>query len=77
MIVVMTVQGCWAFLKSKYEVEKWIDIESALFEFATVKTRNRDFDRANEDAKDYALLCCSLKKIYESNKAYLNRLIIQ
>jgi hypothetical protein len=49
------------FLKSKYEVEKWIDIEAALLEFASKKTSTRDFAHAKEDNEAYVALCRALK----------------
>lgn len=49
------------FLKSKYDVEKWIDIEAALLEYALEKTESNDFGYAEEDKMDYISLCKSLK----------------
>ena len=50
------------FLNSKYEVEKWIDIEAALLEFAIDKTNNGDYLCSEDDKKDYILLCKALKQ---------------
>ena len=49
------------YLKSKFEVEKWIDIEAALLEFASKKTTTRNFVYAKEDKEDYVALCRALK----------------
>ena len=49
------------FLKKKYDIEQWVDLEGALLDFATVKTKNHDFNNADEDACDFASLCLSLR----------------
>lgn len=49
------------FLRAKYNVEKWIDIEAALLEYALQKTQDRDVKYAAEDRKDFGLLCGALK----------------
>jgi hypothetical protein len=50
------------FLKSKYDLEKWIDIEAALLDYAIDKTKNGDYVFAKDDKKDYILLCNALKQ---------------
>lgn len=50
------------FLKGKYAVENWIDIEAALLEFALLKTENGDVRHAKEDNSDFLLLCRALKE---------------
>lgn len=49
------------FLKSKYDVEKWIDIEAALLEYAQIKTNYKQFSHAQEDEEDFLSLCKYLK----------------
>lgn len=49
------------FLKSKYDVNQWIDIESALLEYALDKTKSHIMAYASEDAKDFNALCQALK----------------
>jgi len=49
------------FLKSKYDVEKWIDIEAALLEYAQIKTNYKQFSHAHEDEEDFLSLCKYLK----------------
>lgn len=49
------------FLKSKYEVERWIDIEAALLEYAMTKTSNNLFAYAERDADDFVALRQALK----------------
>ena len=49
------------FLKSKYDVNQWIDIESALLEYAVIKTKRRIMAYAAEDAVDFKDLCQALK----------------
>ena len=49
------------FLRNKYQVEKWIDIEAALLEYAKIKTHKRDTDHAHEDKEDFFALCNSLR----------------
>ncbi len=45
------------FLNNKYEVEKWIDIEVALLEYALQKTEEGNFEIADDDQGDYLALC--------------------
>lgn len=49
------------FLKSKYQIELWIDIEAALLEFALKKTMSHNVGQALEDRTDFEALCQSLK----------------
>jgi hypothetical protein len=49
------------FIKSKYEVEKWIDIEAALLEYAMNKTSNSIMAYSKGDEIDFIALCKSLK----------------
>lgn len=49
------------FLRSKYNTEKWIDIEAALLDYARIKTNKRDVSFALEDRADFVALCQSLK----------------
>ena len=49
------------FLKSKCQVEKWIDIEAALLEYARNKTKGNDISHAAEDREGFGTLCQSLK----------------
>jgi len=49
------------FLKSKYDVNQWIDIESALLEYAVDKTKSHIMANAAEDAIDFKALCQALK----------------
>ncbi len=49
------------FLKSKYEIQLWIDIEAALLEYATIKTKNNSFEHAADDSSDFFALCQALK----------------
>lgn len=49
------------FLKSKYDVEKWIDIEASLLEYALEKTESNDYGYAADDKNDFIALCKSLK----------------
>lgn len=57
------------FLKSKYEVEKWIDIEAALLAFASKKTSTRDFAHAKEDKEAYVALCRALKDYLQEQQS--------
>lgn len=50
------------FLNNKYEVEKWIDIEAALLEYALQKTEEGNFEIADDDQGDYLALCGALKR---------------
>lgn len=50
------------FLKNKYDVERWIDIEASLLEFALEKTETKDLSYAEDDKEDFVLLCQSLKQ---------------
>lgn len=49
------------FLRQKYDVEKWIDIEDALLQFARKKYKDNDISHAKEDEIDYLAICNSLK----------------
>lgn len=60
------------FLKNKYDVEKWVDIEAALLEFALLKTRFASFDHSKEDEQDYVNLCMSLKSYIKKQQDYFN-----
>lgn len=55
-------QRLLGFLKGKYDVEKWIDIEAALLEYALDKTENHRVSNAEEDKEDYKQLCQALKQ---------------
>ena len=55
-------QRLLGFLKSKYDVDKWIDIEAALLEYALDKTENHRISNAEEDKEDYKQLCQALKQ---------------
>ena len=50
------------FLREKYAVENWIDIEAALLEYALLKTQNGEVQHAEEDKIDFFLLCDALKE---------------
>lgn len=50
------------YLKQKYSVEKWIDIEDALLQYARIKLKDNDISHAQEDKIDYLALCGSLKE---------------
>lgn len=54
-------QRLLGFLKEKYDVGKWIDIEAALLEYALDKTENHRISNAEEDKEDYIQLCQALK----------------
>lgn len=56
------------FLKNKYDVNRWIDIEAALLEYALSKTRAKDFAAAKEDAEDFSELCRALKDYLKSQQ---------
>lgn len=49
------------FLKRKYDVDKWIDIEAALLEYAQIKTKQNNLSHAHEDEEDFLSLCKYLK----------------
>lgn len=49
------------FIKSKYEVERWIDIEAALLEYAKYKTSNGIMAYSNGDEIDFIALRRYLK----------------
>ena len=49
------------FLRKRYQVEKWIDIEAALLEFAIQKTKSHNTIHANEDRIDFYHLRNSLR----------------
>lgn len=55
-------QRLLGFLKEKYDVEKWIDIENALLEYALDKTENHRISNAEEDKEDFKQLCQALKQ---------------
>lgn len=55
-------QRLLGFLKGKYDVDKWIDIEAALLEYALDKTENHRISNAEEDREDYKQLCQALKQ---------------
>lgn len=55
-------QRLLGFLKGKYDVDKWIDIEAALLEYALDKTHNHRISNAEEDREDYKQLCQALKQ---------------
>lgn len=55
-------QRLLGYLKGKYDVEKWIDIEAALLEYALDKTENHRISNAEEDKEDYKQLCQALKQ---------------
>lgn len=50
------------YLQRKVGVNQWVDLESALLEYAVIKTNGRDFRHAKEDALDFDALCNSLKE---------------
>ena len=54
-------QRLLGFLKEKYNVEKWINIEAALLDYALDKTVNQTLSNAVDDKEDYLQLCQSLK----------------
>lgn len=56
------------FLKSKYDVNQWIDIESALLEYALVKTKHNDMTHAAEDTIDFKVICQALKAYLKSQQ---------
>ena len=65
-------QRLLGFLKSKYDVEKWIDIEAALLEYALDKTENHRISNAEDDREDYKQLCQALKQyLIEQQKNYV------
>ncbi len=49
------------FIKSKYDVEKWIDIEAALLEYAIIKSSSHIIAYSKEDEKDFISLRRYLK----------------
>lgn len=49
------------FLRKRYQVENWIDIEAALLEYAVQKTKMQNTIHANEDRIDFNHLRNSLK----------------
>ena len=49
------------YLKGKYEVERWIDIEAALLKYASEKTSANVFAYAEGDASDFVALRQALK----------------
>ena len=50
------------FLKSKYDLEKWIDIEASLLQYAIKKTRLNDFNHSDEDKADFISVRQALKE---------------
>lgn len=58
-----SLDGSWllGFLKSKYDLVRWIDIESALLEYAVAKTKSHIMAYAPADAIDFKALCQALK----------------
>lgn len=58
------------FIKSKYEVEKWIDIEAALLEYAMNKTSNRIMAYSKGDETDFVALRRSLKAYLTEQQSY-------
>lgn len=65
-------QRLLGFLKGKYDIEKWIDIEAALLEFALDKTVNHRISNAEEDKEDYKQLCQALKQyLIEQQNNYI------
>lgn len=49
------------FLKRRYDVVQWIDIESALLDYAVAKTKSHIMAYAAEDANDFKALSQALK----------------
>ena len=68
----LTSSRLLGFLKSKYDVEKWIDVEAALLEFATLKTRNKDYSHASDDEEDFHSLCKALKEYLAEQQSVFN-----
>lgn len=61
------------FIKSKYEVEKWIDIEAALLEYAINKKRNNIIAYSNGDENDFNALRRSLKSYLKEQQSLFVR----
>lgn len=65
-------QRLLGFLKCKYDIDKWVDIEAALLEYAIDKTENHRISNAEEDKEDYKQLCHALKQyLIEQQNDYL------
>lgn len=60
------------FLRQKYYVEKWIDIEKSLLEFALKKTKHKDVSLAKDDKEDFVLLCRALKEFLLEQQSTFN-----
>ena len=58
------------FIKSKYEVDKWIDIEAALLEYAINKTSNGIMAYSKGDEIDFIALRKSLKSYLTEQQSY-------
>lgn len=58
------------FIKSKYEVEKWIDIEAALLEYAMNKTSKRVMAYSKGDEIDFIALRKCLKAYLTEQQSY-------
>lgn len=58
------------FLKNKYDVEKWVDIEAALLEYALKNTHFKTVNYSNEDNQDYINLCKSLRSYLKKQQDY-------
>lgn len=58
------------YIRSKYEVENWIDIESALLEYAMNKTSNHIMAYSKEDEIDFIALCKCLKAYLIEQQSY-------
>lgn len=61
------------FIKSKYEVDKWIDIEAALLEYAINKKRNNIIAYSNGDENDFNALRRSLKSYLKEQQSIFVR----
>lgn len=58
------------YIKSKYEVEKWIDIEAALLEYAMYKTSNRIMAYSKGDEIDFIALRKCLKAYLTEQQSF-------
>ena len=60
------------FLKSKYDVNQWIDIESSLLKYALDKTKNHLMAYAAKDAIDFKALCQALKSYLKDQQEHFS-----
>ncbi len=60
------------YLKGKYETERWIDIEFALLEYASEKTRMNHIAYAEGDANDFQALRKALKEYLKEQQDHFS-----